>query len=119
MNKIAAFTIAALVAIFSYAPANAVPIDYFFWGTGSGTLDGDEFTDQEFHISIWADTDDIHNPGNVPFLDAIMAEIDIGGFATATFTEIVGMFSNNNLGAIGFTSDSRGDLLDIDNSEGT
>lgn len=123
MNKIAVFAIAALLAVFSYAPANAVPIDFFFSGTASGTLDGEKFSDAEFQISLWADTDDIEDGGSDLSLNPFMAEIDISGFGTAAYTELVRVFANNgNCQCLGFskgTLNSGSDLLDILNSEGT
>ncbi|MEM7224829.1 MAG: PEP-CTERM sorting domain-containing protein [Pseudomonadota bacterium] len=89
--------------------ARAVPIDYFFTGTANGVIGGANFNGAAFTLSVWADTDDVVEPFagvfNVP---AMSATIEIAGIGTATITDPVGVFANNNvvpgqIPAVGFS----------------
>ncbi len=74
---------------------SAAPITYRFSGTGSGTLNGNAFTNNAFEVSIAADTDDIANQpsiGATGILD-LTGFITLGSFGTIEFTNPIVVFT--------------------------
>lgn len=128
MKQSIAVILTALALLLVHVPkSEATPIDYIFSGTGSGNLicnpcGQTNFADVAVQITVWADTNDITNLSgpNIFTVLAMAATIDIGGVGTATFTEEVGVFSNNNNNVIGLSrfngNFGQSDLLDLDNS---
>ena len=66
--------------------AQAAPITYLLSGTGSGTVDGEEFTDLSFTFSFFGDTTNVS--GTIPFFTNDVATspatLQINGFPLAT-----------------------------------
>lgn len=86
--------------------ANAVPIQFIFTGTGSGTLDGTAFSGASFTLTQFGDTDNIHGcdgAGDCSVIGADSAQVTIAGLGTFNFTSSSETFFNRDVGVVGFT----------------
>lgn len=83
--------------------AQAAPITYLLSGTGSGTVDGDAFTDLSFTFSFFGDTTNVVGP--IPFFTNDVATspatLQINGFPLATLGGVVVFdFQTNSVAGI-------------------
>lgn len=105
------------IALHGFVPSDvqAVPINYSFTGTGSGTVEVTGFNDAEFTVSINADTNDV---AFQPSLGAfgilnLSGTIDITGIGVAEFTLPLFIFGGNGMETIGFGNFGNGNLIAI------
>jgi hypothetical protein len=82
--KLAAVVSALSFALFSAAPANAVPIEYIFNGTFDGTLGGVALTDQSFSLSFIGSTTSVTDFGE--FRNATISNQFTIGATTGSLT---------------------------------
>jgi hypothetical protein len=76
------------IALGMTTQVNATPITYSFWGTATGSLGGQSFTDAAFSLTSIADTNNVHH-NYIPDVDYVYAShssISIDGFGLADFT---------------------------------
>jgi hypothetical protein len=88
------------------APAAAVPIEFRFSGTGTGTAGGRSFTNAPFVITAVGDTDNVVEVpttlGIIYSLDA-PAVIDVTGIGSGQITTFTRVFENDTGGSNGQT----------------
>ena len=91
-------------------PGQAAMITYTFNGTGTGNLNGKNFTNASYHVTILGDTSNIFLfvPG-VPAIVNLPATIEISGQGSAAFSNPVYVFNNQPSTVVGF-----GDYTDMD-----
>lgn len=120
MTLIKKALISMAIALGMVAQVNATPITFSFWGTATGSLDGESFTDAVFSLTSFADTDHVHHnyiPG-VDYVYASHSSISISGFALADFTIPTINLVNRNLGAFLFSDPVQNRLImSVANSE--
>lgn len=95
----------------------AAPVDFLFTGTGSGSLDGVDFTACEFSVMISGDTDDIDMDvfgPDTPMIGGLNGTIDIDGFGVRTFFAPLYVFSYRPGECVGFGNSEQGDLIDVE-----
>lgn len=83
--------------------AQAAPITYLLSGTGSGTVDGDPFTDLSFTFSFFGDTTNVVGP-SPSFTNTVatsLATLQIMGFPLATLSAGVLVFDFQPNSAVG------------------
>jgi hypothetical protein len=96
--------------------ASAIPIQFIYTGTGSGTLGNTAFSNAAFTFTQNSDTGNLQScGGSCNFIDATSASVTITGLGTFAF--ITGTRTFDNGGAVGFSrAGSSGlDLYDIFN----
>ena len=93
--------------------AAALPITYFFSGTGSGTLGGVVFTDRTFLTTILANTDDVAFQASLGAFGilGLGGQIAIDGQPATTFNAPLFVFGANGSDAIGFGNFTQGNLI--------
>ncbi|WP_417318420.1 PEP-CTERM sorting domain-containing protein [Emcibacter sp.] len=107
------FLLAFTMCLFA-GTANAAPIKFSFWGTGSGTLDQTDFNAADFTIELFADTNNITTDGFTESLLADSATFSIDGVGSGFFSEILRMFTNHIGTGLGRPANS--DLIDFLNT---
>ena len=95
--------VASLFALAFAGMASAVPIKFVYTGTGSGSLDGVDFSSVTFTITSLGDTDDRQTYSAGYFIDHASASIDISGIGTVMFTTATRTFVNNLAQVVGFS----------------
>ncbi len=108
------------------SPGSAIPIEYTFSGSGSGTVGATPFSAVNFEIIALADTTNVVSIFTGIFMvQAASASVQLQGIGTATVTEGTGVFSNtgncsNGPSCVGFSrftgSTTTSDLLDLSNA---
>jgi len=84
--------------------ANAVPISYTWTGTGAGALGGTAFTNAQFTLSVFADTDAVSSFGSVSLGNAATtASVNVSGVGSATLTNNILAVFNPVLNGIGIS----------------
>ena len=105
MKRIACWAAAAagLLTLLAVAPATAVPIDYIFTGTGSGTLNGTAFNGS-FTVTEVADTSGVSGPSGGEFTNDASSATFVAGALSATLTGTTNLVIDNTAapGFIGF-----------------
>jgi hypothetical protein len=93
----------------------AVPIDYVFTGTGTGTVGATSFTDADFEIRVVGDTTGRYSAGDPGSFwnDALSAVVTIFGVGSFNVTEPTRVFVNNTVDAVGFNSFADADQFDL------
>ncbi|HEY8100208.1 MAG TPA: PEP-CTERM sorting domain-containing protein [Burkholderiaceae bacterium] len=102
-----------VVALGIVAQVNATPITFSFWGTATGSLGGQSFTDAAFSVTSLADTNNVHHnyiPG-VDYVYANHSSISIAGFGLADFTIAITDLVNRNIGAFLFSDPTQNRLI--------
>jgi len=96
----------------------ADPITYTFAGTATGIAGTQAFTLTPFVIVVSSDTSTItQSAGPGIFTTGLSAAtIDIMGVGSGTFTTPKLVFDNQNLGLLGLSDQTSGDLLDLSNA---
>jgi hypothetical protein len=92
-----------LLTILAAAPAAAVPIDYIFTGTGTGTLNGTAFNGS-FTVTEFADTSGVSGPSGGEFVNTASSATFVAGALSTTLTGTVNEVIDNtgSPGFIGF-----------------
>jgi hypothetical protein len=93
--------------------ASALSITSVFQGTGSGTIGAAAFTDADFVITTYADTDDVQSFAEGWFLVDEFASIAINGVGSADFSVSTAVFVNNDNSFVGFNQYTVWDILDL------
>lgn len=118
MKKISLALLATTAALALAAPASAAAIIYTISGNGSGTLDGNSFTDADFTFTLSGNTDDITDIGGAFTLDPLdSATFDIAGAGSGTFSIATRLGQNTGNNVIFFgrsAADGGSDLFDFD-----
>jgi hypothetical protein len=94
-------------------PALAVPITYTLTGTGTGTVGATPFTSAAYTITVVGDTAAV--AGGPIFSNVVTGTMTIAGIGTATITEPVIVFDNQNVSTFGFGRPGS-DLLDLNDA---
>lgn len=111
MNPATRFTFYAasgLLCLLSATSAHAVPIQYTFTTTGTGSLGGQSFSGP-FTIRAFANTDDVVENPPTPFAGVFRvvnssATVELPGFPTAMFSIPTWSVSNTAAPAVGFSA---------------
>lgn len=117
MKKISLALLATTAALALATPASAAAIIYTISGNGSGTLDGNSFTDADFTFTLSGDTDDITDVGGAFTLDPLdSATFDIAGAGSGTFSIAtrLGQNTGNNVIFFSLAGNGGSDLFDFD-----
>jgi hypothetical protein len=93
--------LAGCAALLFASAAEATPIDYIFTGTGSGTVNGSEFSRASFTITAVADTSGITSGGG-EFRNTPITVTFTEGSQTATLIDLVIIDNTAAPGFIGF-----------------
>jgi hypothetical protein len=93
--------LAGCAALLFASAAEATPIDYIFTGTGSGTVNGSEFSRASFTITAVADTSGITSGGG-EFRNTPITVTFTAGSQTATLIDLVIIDNTAAPGFIGF-----------------
>jgi hypothetical protein len=116
----AVLTTLAVALSCSFYQVQASPISYSLTTTVSGTLGGTPFTDALVTVTLTGDTANV-TPGPVPFADVVYnpgsATVNVSGFATATFTDSIVIFST--LKDVSLLVGGLPTVLILDNTTGT
>ena len=103
--------IGAALTVFAFAaPAMAAPIDYTLTGTGSGTLNGQMFTDDPFTINLLADTTGISPLSGAVDVNGGPATVTVDSLPTATLVNAAAAV-NRTVGVAGFASTTGSNLF--------
>ena len=94
----------------------ASPITFTFTGTGSGTVNAVPFTNAVYTVTLKGDTAAITFHPNDYSMVATTMTMAIAGFATATVTEFVSIFDNQQTSLLGISRNVLGDMFDIKNT---
>lgn len=108
------FSLSLVMFVTSLALASmtfATPITYTFTGNGSGTVNGNPFTNAAFTVTLIGDTTAITNPDPGHFRLNTWAFIDISNVGRATVTEGVCVSVLQSNGSLAFQGLTRGDLI--------
>lgn len=100
--------VAALLGL--VGPGQAAMITYTFSGTGTGDLNGNNFTNASFRVTVIGDITNIFPflPGTLDIVN-LPATIEISGLGTVNFSNPVYVFNNQPNTVVGF-----GDYTDMD-----
>jgi hypothetical protein len=94
----------AVVLLAGPMAANALPVSYTWTGSGTGSLGGVGFTDAQFTLSVFSDTDDVFEPvSGILRTSASTASVNVAGIGTATFTNTIAAVLNSNLNSVGIS----------------
>jgi len=113
------------LAIAGLVPAMATPITYTISATGSGTLNGNPFTDATITFTQMGDTANVFTNPNLFFCGPAVVcagnettnTVAISGLGTFTLTDRTGFFDNNGNGSLGISDNNLlHDLLDESDS---
>ena len=96
-------------------PTLAAPTTYTFTGVGTGFLDGTDFTDLTFSLSLIEDSSGVTMPKTGIFITPSgKASVTLAGFGTGTSTSTVHIFDNQTAPSAGISQDNHvGDFLDV------
>jgi hypothetical protein len=95
--------IAAVLALSLAGVASADPIRFVYTGTGSGSLNGTNFSGAAFTITALGDTADRQSFSSGFFIDHTSAMIEIAGVGTVAFVTATRTFMNNASMVLGFS----------------
>ena len=95
--------IAAVLALSFAGIASADPIRFVYTGTGSGSLNGSNFSDAAITITALGDTSARQSFSGGFFIDHTSAMIEIAGVGTVAFVTGTRTFMNNAVDALGFS----------------
>ncbi len=110
-KKIFAVIILTFSVLLMGNSAHAVPIKFSFWGNGTGTLGNISFTDEDFTIDLFADTDNITG-GISKWLVGDRASFSVTGVGSGEITDTLRMFGNT----VGTGLNEYYDLIDFLNT---
>lgn len=104
MSKVR-LTVILIVVLSAAVNVSAIEITFIHEGSGSGTLNGNTFSDSGFTITAVADTDDLQpvNPSNGWYIDHLSASIIIDGLGEFDFLTKTKSFVNYHHSLVGFS----------------
>ena len=104
--------------VFAALPTVAAPTTYTFTGVGTGFIDGNDFTDLAFMLSLTEDSTGISMPKAGIFITPSgKATVTLAGFGTGTSTDTVHVFDNQGNVSSGLADDTHpGDLFAVNAS---
>jgi hypothetical protein len=96
-------------------PTQAAPTTYTFTGVGTGFIDGNDFTNLTFSLSLIEDSTGVTMPKAGIFITPSgKATVTLAGFGTGTSTDTVHVFNNQGTTSAGLSDDTHpGDLFDV------
>ena len=100
-----------LATISCAAHSEAAIVQYTFSGIGNGTFNGTSFSDATFTITMVGDTSNISfmiGP-HIPEIENLVATVSITGFSSATITDSLTVFNNQDTSVVGYFATVRGD----------
>jgi hypothetical protein len=111
--KISAVFLALTMSIFA-APSNATLIDFIYTGSGSGSINGSNFSNVNFVITAQSDTNDIQACGTTcNFINALSTNISIDGVGIFDFITETRTFSVNGIVGIARAGTRGLDLFNV------
>ena len=109
------------LSVYAALPTLAASTTYTFIGLGTGTIDGNDFTDQTFSLSLIEDSSGVTTPSTGIFITPTgKAKVTLAGFGTGTTTDSVHVFDNQTNSVAGLSDDTqRGDSFVVSAPEFT
>ena len=103
-GPIRCFVLTVALLFMSASTVHADILEITYSGSGSGTLNGAPFSNLDFVITAFVDTDDRDSPiAGVFVIEHIVASIQIDSLGTFDFLVPTLHFVNNNIGSVGFS----------------
>ncbi|QPK62370.1 VPLPA-CTERM sorting domain-containing protein [Methylomonas sp. LL1] len=106
-------TALTIILILVNTLAQASPITFTFSGIGDLTLNGTNHNNTAFTVTLNADNVDVQPPPTLPTYVNLSGTIDLGDLGTATFDNLLYIYSSQDGGFAGFGDNDKGDLFGL------